>query len=157
MPDVSEIPKDTESDLDSLDFSPYGLEAETIGDFQEVESDDDVDDTVETVLFTATNPEGTVSVTALMNGQILRVSLSSAVVTMTESALTHEILVVASMARLQALAGQHAIIAALMRRLGRDPAATRSFLERNLGLPAPGSVNEARAKVYAGRYDGEPE
>lgn len=44
-----------------------------------------------------------------------------------------------------------------MGRLGRDTAATRSFLERDLGLPTPRSVNETRAKVFAGRYDDQSE
>ncbi len=72
-------------------------------------------DTVSTVLFTATNPDGTVSVTALMGGQILRVDLSPQMTTMTESELAEEITVIASLARRQAQAGQHVLIALIMR------------------------------------------
>ena len=31
------------------------------------------------------------------------------------------------------------------------------FLERDLGLPAPTSINETRAEVFAARYRHEPE
>jgi hypothetical protein len=157
--DVSETSDYNDSDLDALDTyaCPNDYDAaEVLGDIDpDVESHDD--ETFETLLFTATNPDGTVSVTALMNGEILRVTLSAAVTSMTEPSLAEEILVLASMSRLQALAGQHALIAALMGRLGRDPAETHSFLERDLRLPSPTSINETRAKVFAARYYSEPE
>jgi hypothetical protein len=129
-----------ESVLDALDV--YAPDAELPAD----------DDQVETVLFTATNPAGTVSVTVLMGGQIQRVNLSPQVTKMTESELAEEITVISALARQQAQAGQHAVIAHLMHQLGRDPASTRSFLERELGLPTPETVRAERAKVFAARY-----
>lgn len=154
MSDIGETPDNVASDLDALDVSSYDMDPDPIDVFDDLglrpaNSDDG---TIETLLFTATNPGGTVSVTALMGGQVLRVSLSPTVTSLTESALADEILVLASISRLQALAGQHAIIAALMGRLGRDPAATLSFLESDLGLPSPQSVTEVRAEVFANRY-----
>jgi hypothetical protein len=110
------------------------------------------DDTVTTVLFTATNPNGTVSVTALMGGQILRVDLSAQVTRMTESELAEEVTVIAGLARRQAQAGQHVLIALIMRQQGHDPASTQSFLERDLGLPSPSTVNAQRASIFASRY-----
>ncbi|MDG4668380.1 YbaB/EbfC family DNA-binding protein [Mycobacterium sp. 236(2023)] len=154
---MTEAPDDIESDLDALDASAYSVDAKPVGvlDGITLEPEHQDDDNVETLLFTATNPDGTVSVTALMNGQILRVSLSATVTSMTESMLADEILVLASMSRLQALAGQHALIAALMGRLGHDPAAIHSFLERELRLPSPESVNQTRAEIFASRYFSE--
>ncbi len=156
---MNDQPDDIDSDLDALDAFSYNVETECTGVLGDIGSEpaNRADDTIETLLFTASNPEGTVTVTALMNGQILRVSMSPTVVSMAESSLTHEILLLASMARLQALAGQHAIIAALMGHLGHDPAATRSFLERELGLPSPESINETRAEAFAARYYCESE
>jgi hypothetical protein len=110
------------------------------------------DDTVTTVLFTATNPDGTVSVTALMGGQILRVDLSPPVTRMTESELAEEITVIAGLAQRQAQAGQHVLIALIMRQQGHDPASTQGFLERDLGLPSPSTVNTQRASIFATRY-----
>lgn len=159
MSDLSDASHDADSDLDALDVSSYPIDAEPLGNLDDItfEPQDRADETIETLMFTATNPDGTVSVTALMNGQILRVSLSPTVASMPESWLSEEIFVLASMSRLQALAGQHAIIATLMGRLGRDPAATRSLLERDLGLPSPESINEARTKVFGARYYRERE
>jgi hypothetical protein len=105
-----------------------------------------------TVLFTATNPTETVSVTALMDGRVLNVELSPRVASMTESQLAEEILVIAGLARQQAQAGQHALIADLMGQLGQDPASTRSFLERDLRLPSPETVKSERSSIFAARY-----
>jgi hypothetical protein len=71
---------------------------------------------------------------------------------MTEAELAEEIRAIATLARQQAQAGQHALIARLMQELGRDPASTRSFLERELGLPSPDTVRAERANVFAARY-----
>lgn len=68
---------------------------------------------------------------------------------MTEPELCAEINAVAEMARLQAFAGQHVVIAELMRRLGRDRAATQSFLYRELRLPPPEVIEDRRAALFA--------
>jgi hypothetical protein len=134
-----------ESVLDAFDaYVPADQidDGDDLWDTSELPEDDDQ---VTTVLFTATNPAGTVSVTVLMGGQVFRVNLSPQVTKMTESELAEEITAISALARRQALAGQHAIIAQLMRQLGRDPASTRGFLERELGLPSPGTVRAERA------------
>lgn len=112
----------------------------------------DQDEDVPTVLFTATNPAGTVSVTALMSGQVLRVELTHHVGQMLESELADEITVISTLARRQAQAGQHVVVALLMRKLGHDQASTRSYLERELGLPSPNTVNSERSSIFATRY-----
>ncbi|OKH67917.1 hypothetical protein EB72_02220 [Mycobacterium sp. SWH-M1] len=112
-------------------------------------SHDGSEDLFTTVLFTASNPENTVSAVALMSGLVVRVILSPDVVTMTERELSDEIRAVTTMARLQALAGQHVVIANLMQSLGQDGAATESFLHRELHLPAPELVEQRRAVMFA--------
>lgn len=107
------------------------------------------EDLFTTVLFTASNPENTVSAVALMSGLVVRVVLSPDVVGMTERELSDEIRAVTTMARLQALAGQHVVIANLMLSLGQDGAATESFLHRELHLPAPELVEQRRAAMFA--------
>ncbi|TDL12508.1 hypothetical protein EUA04_00355 [Mycolicibacterium obuense] len=84
-----------------------------------------------------------------MSGLVVRVILSPDVVTMTERELSDEIRAVTTMARLQALAGQHVVIANLMQSLGQDGAATESFLHRELHLPAPVLVQQRRAVMFA--------
>lgn len=132
-------------------FSAYvATDSETAADFDV--SDPYSDDDFLTVVFTASNPSATVSVTALMDGRVLRIELDRTVSAMTEAELAEEILTVSRLATRQALAGQHLVIAALMRRLGQDPAETRSFLERELRLPAPDVVVAERTRLFARRY-----
>lgn len=126
-------------------------------DYSEPPVPSDMEDGVVTAVFTATNPAGTVSVTALMNGRVLRVDLEPAVSRMTEGELAREIALIARLATRQALAGQHLVIAALMRRLGQDPAETRSFLERQLSLPTPDTVMAERAELFAAHYAADRE
>lgn len=111
------------------------------------DSADEIDFT--TILFTARNPEETVSAVALMSGRIIRIELGPQVVAMSEAELCAEIAAVAELARLQALAAQHVIIAELMQRRGQDRAATRSFLYRELNLPTPEAVEDRRAALFA--------
>ena len=126
--------------------------ASSASDFSEPSVPSDTEEGVVTAVFTATNPAGTVSVTALMNGRVLRVDLEPAVSRMTEGELAREIALIARLATRQALAGQHLVIAALMRRLGQDPSETRSFLERQLSLPTPDTVMAERAQLFAAHY-----
>ena len=146
-----------EDDDDEADFGEESV-LDALDEYAPTDSIDDRADTsagedeVQSVLFTATNPAGTVAVTVLMGGQVLRVNLAPEVTKMTEAELAQEITVISALARRQAQAGQYAVIAHLMAELGRDPASTRSFLERELGLPSPDAVTAERAKVFAGRY-----
>ncbi|HTX96062.1 MAG TPA: hypothetical protein VME67_15075 [Mycobacterium sp.] len=83
MPDES---ADTETDLDVLDVQTPASE----------EAQEDGADT-----FTVTNPPGTVSVSALLDGSTDHVELSPKVTGMTEDELAEEILVIARLARHQ--------------------------------------------------------
>jgi hypothetical protein len=121
------------------------------GTWEYSDSDQD-DDQVATLLFTATNPPGTVAATALMDGRIIRVELSPQVTRMTESQLAEEITVMSRLARRQAQAAQHAIAAQVMHELGHDGASTRSYLERTLSLPSPQAVLAEKLHVFAARY-----
>jgi DNA-binding protein YbaB len=107
------------------------------------------DETFETLIVTATSPSGSVTATALMDGRVFEVKLSSEVTKQTESELSAEILAVCKLANRQAEAAQHYIVANLMRRLGHDPASTRAFLERTIGLPSPQAVLEEKARMFA--------
>ena len=88
------------------------------------------DDSVSTLLCTASNPPGTVSATALLSGRILDVEFSPEAARMTGRELAEEIRSVAALANQQARAAQHAVMATLMDRLRKDPAETRSFRTR---------------------------
>lgn len=107
---------------------------------------------VDTLLVTVSNPQATVSTTALLSGRVVAVELTHAVTGWSEVQLADEIVVLATLARKQALAAQHSFTAALMRQLGHDPAATRGLLERDLGLPSPNDVLAEKARIFATRY-----
>jgi hypothetical protein len=144
---------DDESALDAFDIYVPAEEPDDVdGPWEHSEPPRDGGDQLVTVLFTATNPAATVSVTALMDGRVVKVDLSPQITTMTEAQLAEEITVIAAMARRQAQAGQHAVAAELMHQLGHDHASTRGFLERELGLPSPQTVIREKADVFATRY-----
>ena len=111
------------------------------------------DDLVETLLFTVSNPPGSVAATALINGRIERVELTDSVSRMTESQLAEEITLVATLARQKAQAAQHAIIAHLMGELGHDSVGTSGYLRREIGLPSPDDFMAAAHSVFQSRYD----
>lgn len=128
------------SDLTALDV--YGSSASAVNDASCLP------------LFTASNPHGSVSVTVFLSGQIFRVELSSKL-SMTEAELGAEVTMVATLAQMQARAGQHVIIALAMRQLGHDPALTTSLLERKFGLPSPKTLAAERGRILADCFVGE--
>ncbi len=116
-------------------------------------SDTEGADTVDTMIFTVTNPPGTVSVSALPNGRPYRIELGPQVTGMTESQLAEEISVISRLAQQNALAGQRLIVANLMSRTGMDRVAVNGYLERDLGLPSMETVLADKAEVFATRYE----
>lgn len=111
-----------------------------------------IDGEVDTLLVTVSNPAATVSTTVLLNGRVVTVDLAQAVTGWSEAQLAEEIVVIATLARKQALAAQHSFTAAFMQQLGHDPAATRGLLERELGLPSPSDVLAEKERIFATRY-----
>jgi hypothetical protein len=105
--------------------------------------------------FAVTNPPGTVTVSAFMDGRVREVELSREATGMTEVELADEIVVVAGLATQDARAAQYDYVLDGMRQDGHDDAATRDFLTRDLGLPSPEDASAARAKVFAVRYAGD--
>jgi ESX secretion-associated protein EspD/H len=145
------------SDLDAFDvYTPAVAEdGDSAWDSIDPSVVDDVDGELQTLLFTITNPQRTVSVTAAFDGKIQWIELSPKVTTTTESQLAEEITVLARLARQRARAGQHALIVEFMRILGHDRVATRGFLEHDLRLPSPETVKSEVAQVFASRYAGD--
>jgi hypothetical protein len=107
------------------------------------------------MLFTVTNPPGTVSVTVMADGGPTQIDLAPRAVDMTESQLAEEISLMARLAGQNALAGQHVLISGIMRRLGHDRLSVQSYLEHELGLPSAETVLAAKAEIFAARYHDE--
>lgn len=157
-----ELPQDHSGwDDEPDDFEPdavlddlYSAGVESVASDSE-SSDPEAEDTVDTMIFTVTNPPGTVSVSALPNGRPYRIELAPQVTGMTEDQLAEEISVIARLARQNALAGQRLIVASLMSRTGMDRVAVNGYLERDLGLPSMETALAEKAEVFATRYEHE--
>lgn len=136
-------PADTETNLDALDS-----QTPASGEVQ--------DDTADGC--TVTNPPETVSVSALLDGTPEHVRLSPTVTGMTEDELADEILVIAELARQQALAAQQSYwqedgaLAEAMRDLGSGADVVGQFMKSGIGLTTPKQAAAAQAEVFASRY-----
>ena len=90
--------------------------------------------------------------TVLIDGSTRRVELTPRVeADMTESQLAEEILLISRLARQNAQAGQHLLIAGVLQRLGHDPVSTRGHLEHELRLPSAETALADKARLFATR------
>jgi hypothetical protein len=153
----TDVDRDPGSGLADLDeYAPAEIAAavtvEDIIDSQTGDGDEH-DDDAPILMFTVTNPPGTVSVSSLMDGRIQQIDLAPSVTTMTESQLAEEIRVIADLARLKGLAGQYAFMTDMLYREElHNGADLRVVLEEGLELPSPQQADEAQADVFASRY-----
>ena len=138
---TSDQPQDTTTDRDAI------LSASNTA------TDDAQNDEWSEYLVKVTNPPGTVSVTAILDGTIQQIDLSAKVTSMTESALADEILVIADLAAQKGLATQQALIADTVREMKLDDGgAARDLIEESVDLPTLQQAVEAQAKLFASRY-----
>ncbi|OOK76314.1 ESX-1 secretion-associated protein EspD [Mycobacterium kansasii] len=104
-----------------------------------------------------TNPQGSVSVTAMMGGIIQKITVTDKASRMTESGLAEEIFVIADLARQKARAAQHTFMMESMNELAGDGeeanALLREFVGMTLNLPTPEEAAAAEAEVFATRYE----
>jgi hypothetical protein len=147
---------DERDDLAALDFSvagsgPDDSDLDALGAYVAEGEDDESPVPV----FTVTNPPGTVTVTAFLDGRVKHIDLSHKATELTESDLAAEIVLIAGLATQDAKSAQYAFMLEGMREQGHDDAATRDFLTRDLDLPTPEQAQAARAEVFATRYAGD--
>ncbi|MCZ0731205.1 hypothetical protein [Mycolicibacterium iranicum] len=158
-------------DLAALDYSAVGAdEGETdlgliLGDYSHEDDhapgpaalsiDLGAEDDAAMPMFTVTNPPGTVTVTTYMDGRVHQIDLAPQAVSLTESMLAEEIVVIAGLATQDARSAQYTFMLEGMREQGHDTVATRDFLNRDLDLPTPEQAQAARAELFANRYAGE--
>lgn len=162
MGDGSPYDPECDDDYDSLaalDFSGTDDEPESSLDVFDVfdvgQAATDDEDETPAPLFTVTNPPGTVTVAAYLDGRVHQVVLHPNVVTMTERELADEIRVIADLAGRQARSAQYSFMLEGMREHGHDDAATRDFLTRDLNLPTPEQADADQAQVFSTRYGGD--
>ncbi|CQD17314.1 ESX-1 secretion-associated protein EspH [Mycobacterium lentiflavum] len=120
----------------------------------DIEEADTAEQEFAKTLATVTNPPETVSVTAMMDGRIYQVELSADAARMTEPGLAEEILVIADLARRQALSIQHKLMFESFHLLGADDDdALAEMLENSvMELSSPQQAAQAQAEVFATRY-----
>jgi hypothetical protein len=140
-----------ESVLGALDFSPP-VAADYVDVGLDATTSDDEDRGPQTMFFTVTNPPGTVSATALMDGRPIQVTLEPQVSNMTERQLAEEISLIARLASENARAGQHLLVSGMLQQMGEDPLSARSYVEYVLGLPSAETVLADKAQIFATRY-----
>jgi hypothetical protein len=149
-----------ESAMDAFDdYAPPQAEPEDTGDDLEVlQTLTEAEEEVEPDLFTVSNPQKSVTVTALMDGSIQRVELTDKVRNMTESDLAEEIFVIADLARQKARAAQHELLVDTMAEAEKDSpdraasALLRDFVGMTMNLPTPEEAAAAEKEVFATRY-----
>nr|WP_090277051.1 secretion protein EspD [Mycolicibacterium komanii]CRL70936.1 ESX-1 secretion-associated protein EspH [Mycolicibacterium komanii] len=146
---------DERDDLAALDFSPPDAPDESVLDVLDVygRGESDAAGSPDSVV-AVTNPPGTVTVSAFLDGRIGRIELSEKAGGLIESVLADEVVVVAGLAAQNAKSTQYTSMLAGMREQGHDDAATRDFLTRDLGLPSPEQARAERAHVFSTRYGG---
>jgi hypothetical protein len=149
-------PNDERDDLAALDFSvtesePAEPVLDALGDYTVEPADEDE---LPVPVFAVTNPPGTVTVTAFLDGRVKQIALSPKVTDMTESDLAEEIVVIAGLATADARSAQYAYMLEGMRQQGHDDVATRDFLARDLDLPTPDEAKAARTQLFSTRYAG---
>ena len=147
---------DERDDLVALDFSvaesgQVESDLDALGDYAE---DPAEDDDLPVPVFAVTNPPGTVTVTAFLDGRVKQIDLSPKVTDMTEADLADEIVLIAGLATQDARSAQYAYMLEGMRQQGHDDVATRDFLARDLDLPTPNEAKAARAELFSTRYAG---
>jgi hypothetical protein len=147
---------DERDDLAALDFSvtesePVESDLDALGDYAEGPAEDRE---LPVPVFAVTNPPGTVTVTAFLDGRVKQIDLSPKVTDMTETDLADEIVVIAGLATADARSAQYAYMLEGMRQQGHDDVATRDFLARDLDLPTPDEAKTARTQLFSTRYAG---
>ncbi|KZS67934.1 DUF2694 domain-containing protein [Mycobacterium ostraviense] len=146
-----------ESSLDALDEYAPPEPADTGADLDALHGLTEKEEESELELFTVTNPQGSVSVTAMMGGIIQKITVTDKASRMTESGLAEEIFVIADLARQKARAAQHTFMMESMNELAGDGeeanALLREFVGMTLNLPTPEEAAAAEAEVFATRYE----
>jgi len=102
-------------------------------------------------LFSVTNPPGTLTVTAFLDGGIQSVEISPSVTGMTESELAQELLAIAKVAAMKARAGQYEFLLEATPQEAGEREFLGEFLQHGVGLPTPEQAAQVEAE-FVQRY-----
>lgn len=102
-------------------------------------------------LFSVTNPPGTLTVTAYLDGGIQSVQIAPSVTAMTETELAQELLEIAKVAAVKARAGQYEFLLEATPQPAGDREFLGEFLQHGVGLPTPAQAAQVEAE-FVQRY-----
>lgn len=141
-------------DYDRDDFAALGI----IGAPSQ-NPDFDRHEEAEVEVFVVTNPPGSVSVSAMLDGSVYHVQLRDSASRMSEAGLAEEIRVIADLARQKAQSAQYNFIAEKLAEADTDAdadargsAMLREFMSTALRLPSPQEAAATREEVFTTRY-----
>lgn len=109
----------------------------------------------EPAVFSVTNPEGTVTAVAEINGKIARIEIGGgprSAPPMTEAELAQEIRLVGRLASQKARSELFSYLVDKTAAAGQDPTVTGRFLRDDVGLPTPEQSAAAQAEAFGARY-----
>jgi hypothetical protein len=145
------------SSLDALDDYAPPAHEETETGLDALHGLTEEDEEPDLALFTVTNPQGSVSVTTMMDGRVQQITVTDKASSMNESGLAEEIFVIADLARQKARAAQHTFMVENMSEMTggdqQENALLHEFVGMTLNLPTPEEAAAAEAEVFATRYE----
>lgn len=140
-----------ESDVDALllyDTAAH-TEPETGEEFAAEPDAEPRDDEPSIPLISATNPPGTVTVSAYLNGTVQQIRLSAAVGAVTESELADEIRVVADVAAKKATSAMHIFGIELLAAQGVDRSSAETLMTEHMPFATPAQARAAESALAA--------
>lgn len=114
---------------------------------------DALDDEADIPLISATNPPGTVTVTAYLNGVVQKIDLAPSVTSSTERELADEIRIVADVAAKKATSAMHIFSVEMLAALGIDRDTAEDFVNEHTTFAEPAQARAAEANLVA-RHSG---
>lgn len=142
-------PSGDDADIDDLyvvDAEPEERAGSYVDPYEQLENPDDLGP-----LFSVTNPPGTLTVTAFIDGGIQSVEISRSLTGMTESELAQELLAIAKVAAIKARAGQYECLLETAPQVAEERKFLGEFLQHGVGLPTSEQAAQVEAE-FVQRY-----
>ncbi|OBB11032.1 hypothetical protein A5731_27030 [Mycolicibacterium conceptionense] len=135
---------DESGDFDAVfDYSGHVVEEAEDDGFGLVDGEGESEDDEQIPVVQVTNPPGTVTVTAYLNGSVAQVDLDPKATKLTEAQLAEEIRFVAEVAAKRATAVTHVAVVNMLVEQGMEFREARDFVGTNMPFATPEQAGEA--------------
>ncbi|OBG85134.1 hypothetical protein A5699_25240 [Mycobacterium sp. E802] len=137
--------------MDAVYDHSGGYEVDDVEDdgFGAIDGQGQPEDEEQIPVVQVTNPPGTVTVTAYLNGSVAQVDLDPAATRLTEAQLADEIRFVAGVAAKRATAVTHVVTVNMLVEQGMDFREARDFVGTNMPFATPEQAGEADRALIA--------